>query len=333
MNDQPLVSVILPCYNAEDTLPECLDSLARQTLRDLEIVAVDDGSDDGTLALLSEFAADRSYVRVIAAEHRGIVAALQTACAQAKGRYLARMDVDDIAHASRLEQQALLMEGGCVDLCGTRVSHLGSELGDGLIRYFDWIIALVDHDAIVRELFVECPIPHPTFMMSRTAYDVSGAYQDHGWPEDYDLIMRFHLAGFRFGKVPESLLQWRHSEGRLSRNDARYSPSQFRALKRHYLERTSLAGDREFYQWGAGVVGKYWLREWGGRKPEAVVDLHPRKIGKAIHGVRVVAPESLPGPGAAFTVVAVGAPGAREEIRDWFRRRGYEELCDYLFLA
>ncbi len=333
MDASPIVSVILPCFNAADTLPECLESLARQSFQDWEIVAVDDGSIDETPDILRAFAAQHSNVRIISMAHSGIVAALQRACAEAKGTYLARMDADDVADADRFAQQVSMMERGGLDLCGTRVVHWGSEPGEGLARYIEWINGLVDHDSIVRNLFIECPIPHPTFMMSRSAYDASGGYQDQGWPEDYDLIMRFYLAGFRFGKTSEPLLQWRHSEGRLSRIDERYSPEKFRRLKRHYLALSHLSGSRAFYQWGAGSVGKNWLREWEAEKPRAVVDLHPRKIGKKIHGVRVIAQEDLPGPEAAFTVVAVGAPGAREEIREWFNSRGYEELRDYLFLA
>ena len=333
MDAPPIVSVILPCFNAADTLPECLESLAQQSFQHWEIVAVDDGSIDETPEILRAFAAQYANVRVISTAHSGIVAALQRACAEAKGAYLARMDADDVADAARLAQQVSMMERGGLDLCGTRVAHWGSGPGEGLARYIEWINGIVDHDSIVRDLFIECPIPHPTFMMSRSAYEASGGYQDQGWPEDYDLIMRFYLAGFRFGKPSEPLLRWRHSEGRLSRIDERYSPEKFRRLKRHYLALSHLSGGRPFYQWGAGAVGKNWLREWEAEKPQAVVDLHPRKIGKIIHGVRVIAPEDLPGPGAAFTVVAVGAPGAREEIREWFNSRGYEELRDYVFLA
>jgi hypothetical protein len=80
-------------------------------------------------------------------------------------------------------------------------------------------------------------------------------------------------------------------------------------------------------------VGKPWLREWTDPRPETVVDINPRKIGRIIHGISVIAPEDLPSPGDALTVVAVGSPGARDEIRDWFNNKGYIELCDYVFLA
>ena len=115
--------------------------------------------------------------------------------------------------------------------------------------------------------------------------------------------------------------------------DPRYGLDRFRALKRHSLERIYLGARPTLYQWGAGVVGKKWLREWGTPRPKAVVDLHPRKIGETIHGCPVIAPDALPSPGESFTVIADGAPGAREEIRAWFVDRHYVELEDFLFLS
>jgi hypothetical protein len=116
-------------------------------------------------------------------------------------------------------------------------------------------------------------------------------------------------------------------------SDPRYGLDRFRALKRHYLFRSYLSDEKPFCQWGAGEVGKLWLREWGVRRPLAVVDVNPRKIGRSIHGVRVIEAADLPPPGESFVLVAVGAPGAREEIRAWLSPRGYRELEDYLFIA
>jgi len=102
--------------------------------------------------------------------------------------------------------------------------------------------------------------------------------------------------------------------------------------RRHVLPWIERTG-KPMWQWGAGEVGKVWLREWESTRPAAVVDINPRKFGKRIHGYEVVEPDALPAPGQAVTVVAVGAPGARDEIRAWFGARGYVEARDYWFVA
>ncbi len=324
----------MPCFNAAETLAEAVDSIRTQTLQDWELIILDDGSSDASPRIAADYQAADARIRCRAIPHQGIVAALQHACEEARGDLIARMDADDAAHPERLERQVAFMQAHPdVALCGTQVHAFGKRLRQGRARYERWINGLVSHEQMLRDLFVECPIPHPTFMLRRSDFAEVGGYQDHGWPEDYDLVMRLFLNEKRFGKIPEPLLQWRESPERLSRVDQRYSPEQFRALKRHYLLASYLKGRDTFYQWGAGEVGKAWLREWGGRNPVAVVDINPRKIGHAIHGVKVIPPEELPAPGKVFIVVAVGAPGARAEIRAWFGPRNYRELKDYLFLA
>jgi len=311
-----------------------VDSLLSQTFAEWELILVDDGSEDRTLEMAHETACRDTRIRVIARPHEGIVATLQCGCAEARGDLVARMDADDVAHPDRLSRQVQFMcTNPDVAICGTGVSMTGTPIGYGRRRYETWINALVSHEDIVREMFIECPLPHPTFFMRRTAFEAVGGYQDRGWAEDYDLVMRMFLAGMRFGKVADALLEWTESPGRLSMRDARYTPENFRALKRYYLGQRYLRGRTAFHQWGAGEVGKAWLREWDAAKPVAVVDINPRKVGRRIHGIPVIWPDALPGPGETFIVVAVGAPTAREEVRAWLNPRGYRELTDYLFLA
>ncbi len=330
----PTVSVVLPVRDAAATLSTAVQSVRAQTFSDWELILFDDGSSDDSPAIARACAADDSRIRVIASSHVGIVEALHRACAEARGGLIARMDADDTALPQRLAKQVALMAAQPdVALCGTQVTMVGSNIGSGRQRYESWINELLTHEAMVRELFVECPLPHPTFMMRRDAFEEVGGYQDRGWAEDYDLCMRFFLAGMRFGKMPEPLLEWHDAPARLSTVDPRYRPEAFRALKRHYLFKTYLKDAQTFYQWGAGEVGKPWLREWGRGKPQAVVDINPRKFGHVIHGALVIPPEQLPSPGEAFIVIAVGAPGARQQIRDWLEPRNYCETADFLFLA
>jgi glycosyltransferase involved in cell wall biosynthesis len=332
----PAVSVLLPFRDAADTLAEAIQSIRTQTFADWELLLVDDGSRDDSQAIAKQCATEDGRLRVLSIDSGGIVEALRLAAREARGQYLARMDADDVSMPERLARQVRLMESDpCLGMTGTQVRMTGPRVGTGRRRYENWMNALCDHDAMVRELFVECPIAHPAFMMRREAFDQAGGYVDLAWAEDYDLVMRFWLAGSRFGNVDQVLLEWRERPDRLSMRDPRYDPAQFRALKRHYLARSYLCEPmpRTFMQWGAGEVGKVWLREWTTPTPAAVVDIDPRKIGRTIHGIPVVSPDELPPPGRMFTVIAVGAPGARDEIRQWMTPRGYVELQDYLFIA
>ncbi len=331
----PRVSVVIPCYNAESTLAEALDSILAQTYRDFEIILFNDGSTDRTATIADSYSKRIIPILPIHSHHVGIVEGLQRACTAATGEFIARMDADDIAHPKRLAAQVALLDASPeVPLCGTLTESFGEAWGSGRERYDNWINGLVDHEHIARELFVECPIPHPTFCMRRSAFEEAGGYKDHGWAEDYDLVMRFALADGKLQKVPRVLLRWRNHGARLSANDSRYSDLSFRALKRHYLFQSYLANERPFIQWGAGEVGKLWLREWGADAwPHDVIDINPRKVGRVIHGRTIRPPDWLCGPDERLILIAVGAPGAREEIRAYLNPRGYRELQHYLFVA
>jgi len=325
---------VLPFYNAASTLDEAVRSIRNQTLSEWELLLFDDGSLDESPEIANRFAQEDARIHVMKSHHVGFVEALRISCDAARGELIARMDADDVSCPERLAKQVMLVRNRPgVALCGTSVFPLGKRLGSGRVRYERWLNALITPEDMVRDLFVECPVAHPTFLMRRADLYAVGGYVDRGWAEDYDLVMRLWEAGKGLAKVPEPLLGWRDEPSRLSRRDPRYSLRSFRNLKRHYLFSTYLAGRTQFYQWGAGEVGKLWLREWGRRAPCAVVDINPRKIGRMIHGTPVIGQEELPGPRSTFTIVAVGAPNARMQIRGWFGRRGYKELEDYLFVA
>lgn len=329
----PLLSVIMPCWNAFATVDEAVRSIVDQSIWDWELIAIDDGSTDGTLDLLKSWAVRDTRIRVLPQGHEGIVSALRLGCGEAQGDYWARMDADDISLPARFERQLdCLHNEPEMTLCGTLVETIGTDVQSGRARYERWLNDLVTHEAMSRERFIECPIAHPTFMASRECFQHI-AYADTDAPEDYDFVLRAHDAGVRLTKVPEKLLQWRDHAGRFCLNDDRYSPDQFRWLKRTHLTVVLCGAGKPIWQWGAGEVGKAWLREWDGVRPERVVDINPRKFGKFIHGYEVVAPEALPLPGESVIVVAVGAPGARAELRAWFSERGYAEAEDYWFVA
>ena len=337
MTASPPLSVLLPVRNGEGVVRRALESLSRQTFSDFEVVVVDDGSTDGTGEILQLLAREDNRIRVFPRESMGIVPALEFARAQAGGRYLARMDADDGAFSERLQSQMDLMASDRrIVLCGTGVVYFPRErVREGALRYESWINGLTTHDALVRDLFVECPIPHPTFLLRSEVMELVGGYREMGWPEDYDLVLRLWEGGGRFGKVPEVLLRWREGEERLSRIHSAYSEDAFRRCKVHFLLRTHLRKGRGVVVWGAGPVGKTFARELvaQGGTLLAFVDLDPRKVGQEIQGVRVILPDEALLLHGAFSVAAVGKAGGREEIREALRKAGRVESEDFVAVA
>ena len=326
----PRVSILLPVRDAAGTLPAALRSVARQTWRDWELVAVDDHSRDGSRELLDRAAERDVRIRVLAATGKGLVDALAQSAFEARGALLARMDADDVVHPRRLDLQVEGMDG--VDVLATRVRVAGPS-AEGMRRYVRWQNALTSHEEIVENLFVESPITHPSVMMRREAFERAGGYRDPGWAEDFDLWHRLREAGARFAKLPRILLGWRDGPARLTRTHAMYSEKAFHRARVHYFRRHPMAR-RPVTLWGAGPIGRAWARDLlaAGVEVVAAIDIDPKKIGRRIADGRVPVVDvdaglaSLRGP----VLGVVGSRGARDLIRARLDEAG---VTDRLFLA
>ena len=346
----PEISVLLPCRNAAAWLPECISSLESQTMADFEVVVVNDRSEDETAAILSEWVSRDTRVRVVGpdgpapsfagAEAAGIVAALQAATAVARAPLLARMDADDVAEPDRLGlQRDFLAARRDLAACGTAVKLFPrSEVGQGYERYESWLNGRSDSEDLWNDLFVECPIAHPTLVIRRSVLKALGGYRDVGWPEDYDLILRMYAAGMRAENLPAALLRWRVRGDRHSLVSNRYSAGAFRRCKVHFLKETFLPPGRPVVVWGAGRVGKPLARELlrQGIPVEAFVDLDARKIGQEIHGAPVLDPDGFArflSRERPYVLAAVGSRGAREEIRRALDAMDCHEIDDYRVCA
>jgi hypothetical protein len=167
--------------------------------------------------------------------------------------------------------------------------------------------------------------------MRREALAAAGGYREGPWPEDYDLWLRHHAAGWKLAKVPATLLRWRQHPRRVTVTDPRCALDRFDALKGRYLGPRVARAGRPLAVWGAGKTGKRIgraLRD-NGVPPELYVDIDPRKIGRLARGAPVVAPAELP-LGRYTVVVAVGARGAREVVRGRLDAAGFVEGEDYV---
>jgi glycosyltransferase involved in cell wall biosynthesis len=332
----PVVSVVLPVRDARDTLAVCLGSVARQRLTDWECLVVDDGSTDGSLELARELARGDPRFRVLVSPDRGLVPALNHGLEHAGGRLTARIDADDWMHRDRLAAQTALLDGR-PEWAGVGCHARGfprSSMGPGDRAYESWINRILSPADIRRELFVECPLLHPTWLF-RTPTLRNLRYVERGWPEDYDLLLRLVTAGGQLGVLPERRLSWRHGGDRLSRRSSIYSAESFTRCKAHYLTQSFLASSDRYLLWGYGASGRRLRHALAGhgRLPSHVVEIHPGRIGNRIHGAPVVGIDAVASLPRRPLIVSVAGAGPRAEIRRLLTGLGWTETRDFYCAA
>ena len=138
---KPKVSILLPVRDAASTLPECLESIRRQTLEDWECLVVDDGSTDGTLSIVRQAAAADPRFRLLAGSAEGLIAALNRGLEECSGQWTARMDGDDLMQRDRLRWQVRsLAENPVLAGVGCHVRMFPrNSLGEGMRGYESWL--------------------------------------------------------------------------------------------------------------------------------------------------------------------------------------------------
>ena len=334
----PPVSVLLPARNAAETLPAALESIARQTDPDFELIVVEDRSEDATLDVLRAAAAEDPRVRVLRAPAAGrggdLVGALEQARRAARGRFLLRMDADDLAHPERLARcRALLEADPRVAAAGCLVrSFPEAQLRPGRLRYDAWLNGLRRHEDMARERFVESPLAHPSVLLRADAVAQVGGYRRFQGPEDYDLWLRLLAAGWRLAKADRVLHFWREAPGRLSRLDPRYGPAGMARARADALAALARRERRALALVGAGTAGRRLARlllERGVPVPY-FLDTDPKKVGRAPHGVPVLEHHTgMRARRGELLVTCLNAWGARARARSWLTEAGLVEGVDF----
>lgn len=338
VGEAPLISVLLPAFDAARTLPSCLRSIQAQSEPRWQCVVVDDGSTDETRAVATGLARGDERIAVVGTDagHRGLIPALQHGLAHCHAPYVARMDADDLMHRERLAAQLTALESSPLLAavgCHVRIFPRAA-LTEGLRRYERWLGRIDSATRLAREAFVECPVVHPSLMI-RTPILREQGYRDPGWAEDYDLILRLLAAGHRIGMVARPLLLWRDGPTRMWRTHPRYAQERFTAAKAWFLTQGLLASSRRYVLWGYGATGRTLRRALveHERTPSHIVELHPGRLGQRIHGARVIPPGELPALRGTPIVVSVAGEGARAQIRAAMAAMGFQELEHYVCCA
>lgn len=214
----PAIAVAMSVYNAERFLDEAVASVRAQTFADFEFLIVNDGSSDGSAAILARHAAEDSRIKVFARENRGLVASLNELVVAARAPLIARMDADDICEPERFARQiTFLHEHPDYGVVGSWTTDIGPD-GQPLTKSGgEQPLSHADFVARIGKGSLLC---HPTAMMRRElVLAVGGYHAAFAHCEDFDLWLR--LASItRLGNVPERLLRYRHYDEQVSTRHA-----------------------------------------------------------------------------------------------------------------
>lgn len=205
-SNNPLVSIVIPVHNGEKYIRESLDSCLGQTYEDIEVIVVDDKSEDKTLSILQEYQQKDQRVKVIPVEKQnGLGNVINIGIKQSKGKYIARMDADDIMYRDRIAQQSQYLESNpnCVAV-GGQIDII--DFNSDIIGHREY--SQNDQD-LKKNRFLFQPFAHPAVMLRKATLEEVGLYPENLWKiEDVKLFLILSTKG-EFANLPDTVLKYR----------------------------------------------------------------------------------------------------------------------------
>ena len=336
IKDIPIVSVILPFYNAELSLNRAIESIAFQSLKQFECILINNNSTDTSLKIAEYWTQKDARFKLISEQKQGVVFASNAGSNVARGKYVARMDADDFACHNRLELQVKFLESELdYDAVAGLVNYIShSENTEGFSRYVKWVNSVQSYQDILNKQFIESIIVNPSAMWRKSFSDKYGMYKDGDFPEDYEMWLRWLSKGLKIKKLSETVLDWYDSDTRLTRTHKNYSDKAFYKIKTKYLANWLVDNNPLYPQiavWGASRISRRrasLLKQYG-IKIECYIDIsRKRKLD-----LEVIYYADIPKASDLFILCYIKQSNARVEIQKFLHSRGYQEGLNYLMIS
>lgn len=333
---QPLVSILIPFKNTEKYLKACIDSIIEQTYSNWELLIVDDHSSDSSHNLVNAYAVKDIRIKLFKNSGYGIIDALQLAFSKSSGDLITRMDSDDVMRQNKIEILAKnLLKYGKQHLAIGLVNYFSQEgIKNGYKSYEVWLNNLTKTGANYSEIYKECVIPSPCWMIYRQDLIACGAFNPKRYPEDYELAFRFYKHGFKCIPCNEVLHDWRDYNTRTSRTNIHYAENHFIDLKLHYFLELDFNKNKTLVLWGAGNKGKKLAKLLIYKKIhfQWICD-NPKKIGKDIYGKLLKPFEFLEAIENTQSIITVANKAAQKEIKNYMGKLNLKSFEDYIFFC
>lgn len=214
---EELITVLMPVYNtSEEWLRQAIESILGQTYKNIELLIVTDGPTDNSCEVVEEYASKDDRVTVVHNEKNlGLIKTLNKGLSIAKGNYIARMDSDDIALPNRLKVELKHLIDNKLNLVGGRLQKIdeaGIKISTPTMIYTDEQVSRV-----IR--YSDC-IPHPTWLGTKDMFEKLGGYREIKYCEDYDLLLRAIMHGYRLGMCDQVVLNYRINSCGITRSNS-----------------------------------------------------------------------------------------------------------------
>jgi len=332
----PLVSILIPFKNTASYLPECLDSILAQTYTNWEVIIIDDFSSDDSPKLVANYAQRDERIQLLKNTNPGIINALRLAFKHSEGDFITRMDSDDIMPTDKLKILANnLAQNGKKHVATGLVKYFSSEgISDGYKKYENWLNALTLKGNNFSEIYKECVIPSPCWMIHREDLVACNAFNANRYPEDYDLTFRFCEQEFTVIPCDKILHYWRDYGTRTSRTDSNYIENSFLELKIRYFLKLHYDTKKELVIWGAGQKGKTLAKLLiSNNIPFEWICDNPKKIGKHIYDTLLKPFTHLETRNATQSIISVANSEEQQIIRNYLNNQNKEPMVDFFFFC
>ena len=288
----PVVSILMPVYNSELYLEACLKSIQDQSFPNWELLAINDQSEDKSRDILTAFSNTDDRIKVFDNQHKGIVGALNLAYKNSSGDYITRMDSDDLMPMDKLQSLLKLLRlSGQGHVSTGKVSYFatGKNLDSGYKTYEKWLNDLVERQEHWENIYKECVIASPNWMIAKSDLDKIGGICSGVYPEDYELVFRMYKSGLKVSCSEDVTHLWRDHYTRTSRTSEVYRDNRFLELKCTEFVTDKLLSNGKLMLWGAGGKGKTIAKALiSANIPFDWVTNNSNKIGHQIYGKYLV---------------------------------------------
>lgn len=250
----PLVSIVIPVHNGEKYIKESIDSCLNQTYNNIEIIVVDDKSEDRTLEILKEYGQKLTVIPV--EKQNGLGNVINIGIRKSRGKYIARMDADDIMYPTRIEKQVQYLESNtnCVAI-GGQIDIINEN--SKITGHRDY--AIDDRD-IKKNRFLFQPFAHPAVTLRKSTVEDIGSYPENMWKvEDVKFFLILSTKG-EFHNLEDTVLKYRmtfktESQSKMLDHFKKTNEIRNWAIKELKIKPTV----REYIIWNIQKVGVYIL--------------------------------------------------------------------------